>query len=165
VEHALLHRRHQLAVLVQQPLGADQQQRVVEAPRALGLALVDTDRAVDAVLGAGRGERVDVRAGDVDRARPHPLPQLVLAVERDGRARPRVGGIERHERLRQHRELRAVGRRLPEQPARLRDGRVGVEHDGRGLDRGDADGPQLGHGGDVTGRVKRRVAGSRRYAP
>ena len=48
----LLVRRHQLAVLPHEPVGPEQQQRVVERPGTVQLALVDADRAVDAVLSA-----------------------------------------------------------------------------------------------------------------
>ena len=103
-------------------LGADQEQRVVERPRALGLALVDADRAVDAVLRAGRDELVDERARDVDRVRPEPLPELVEA----RRTRPppcaqAFGRVERDEGLRAGRPARRRRRRPRRSAGRLLD--------------------------------------------
>jgi hypothetical protein len=139
VEQPLVHRRHQLAVLPQQALGPQQQDGVVEAAGAAGLALVHPDHAVDVVLRAGGGELVDVGAGDVDRALPEPRPHLVETVEAGGFVRPRARRIERDERLREDRELDPVARRVAEQPHGLVDGRLRVQdHRGR-LDGGDAD--------------------------
>ena len=76
-------------------------------PGPVVLALVDADRAVDVVLAARLDQPVDVRAADVDRVVPQPLPQLVPAAERRRRLRPGVRGVQRHERLGQDRELRA----------------------------------------------------------
>ena len=109
VEEPLVVGRHQLAVLPDEALGADQQQGVVEAARPLGLALVDPDRDVDVVLGAGRGEPVRERAGHVHRVRPEPLPELVEAVEGGGGLRP---GCPTGRAGRRSRAARRAGRRL-----------------------------------------------------
>ena len=62
---------------------ADQEQRVVERPGPLGLALVDADRAVHVVRrGTPPTSSSTSGPGNVDRARPQPLPQLVEAGER-----------------------------------------------------------------------------------
>ena len=63
VEEPLVLGRHELAVLVQEPLGTEQHHRVVERPRAVGLALVDPDHGVDAAGPAHGGELVDQRPG------------------------------------------------------------------------------------------------------
>ena len=105
VEHALVHRGHELAVPVQHALGSDQQQRVVEGPGPLVLALVDADRDVHTVIGAGSSQPRDQRPRDVDARRPHALPQLVARVPpRRGRRRPRAGRVHRHEALGEHHE-------------------------------------------------------------
>ena len=62
MEHALVHRRHQLAVTVQQSLWAEQQKGVVERARAFVLSFVDADGEVDPPVGARLHEPVDQRA-------------------------------------------------------------------------------------------------------
>ena len=81
--------RHQLAVLPEEPVGTDQEQRVVERAGPLRLALVDADRAVEVVLAAGVGQAVDHRAGHLDRAVPHALPELVRSRRRTPPGAPR----------------------------------------------------------------------------
>ena len=106
VEEPLVHGRHQLAVLGQQALRADQEQSVVERPRALGLALVDADRAVDAELARRRR-----RAGRcAARARPpscaHRRSQNSSQPSNEAASlRPAVGRVERHEGLGKDGEL------------------------------------------------------------
>ena len=116
VEHALVHRRHQLPVTVQQTVRADDQQRVVERPRPVVLALVDPDRDVDVAVAARLRELVHQRAAHVDARRPHALPQLVAAPapRRRGR-RPRAARIQRHEALGEHDQRRAVVGRVAHQ--------------------------------------------------
>ena len=150
-------RRHQLAVLVQQALGAEHEHRVVERPgRSDSRSLTPIDR-VDPARAAHRRELVDQRPRHVDRAEPHPLPQLVGAAERRRRLGPRVRRVQRDEALGQHRQLGAGVRRLAEQPRRLGDAALGVEDLGRRLDRGDPDAAHDGHAPTLT-----RYAGLRR---
>jgi hypothetical protein len=75
MEEPLVVGRHQLAVVVEQALGPEQEQGVVERAGALGLALVDADRAVEPVLAAGLDQAIDQRPGDIDRVLPEPLPE------------------------------------------------------------------------------------------
>ena len=164
VEEALVHGRHQLAVLGEQALGADQEQGVVERAGALGLALVDADRAVDAELRARRGEPVDVGARDVHRVLPQPLPELVPALERGRVLGPAVGGVERHEGLGEHGQVDPSLCGLGEQPARLFDRGLGVEDHRRRLDRGDPNGRKARHATPGYARgptVRRRGGGAR----
>ena len=74
--------RHQLAVLQLDPVGAEQQQRVVERAGPLALAFVDADRHVHTVRPAGVDQAVDERSGNIDRVLPQALPELVRARER-----------------------------------------------------------------------------------
>ena len=102
VEHALVHGGHQLAVAVQQALGSEEEEAVVERPGPVVLALVHADRQVHAPVGARLHEAVDQRAVDVDAGGPHPLPQLASPVDPRGRLRgPRAGRVEGHEALRE----------------------------------------------------------------
>ena len=136
---------HQLAVLPDEALRPDQQQGVVEAARTLGFALVDADRDVNVVLGAGGGESVGEGAGHVHRVRPQPLPQFVEAVEGRRRLGPCPRRVQGHEGLGQHGELGAVGGGLADQADRLLHARLGVEDHGGRLDGCDPDGPELAH--------------------
>ena len=70
VEEPLVHGRHQLAVLGEQALRADQHRCVVQRPRALILALVDPDRAVDAELGTHLRQTIRMGPGHVHRVLP-----------------------------------------------------------------------------------------------
>ena len=150
MEQPLVLRGHELAVLSEQPLGPEHHHRVVERPRPFGLALVDADHRVDVARTAHGRELVDQRTRHVDRAQPHPLPQLVRAAERGRCLGPCIGGVQRDEALRQHRELGAGVRGLPEQAHRFRDAALGVEYLRRRLDRGDADGSKNGHSSRST---------------
>src|ERR671915_284738 len=105
VEETLVMRRHQLAVLPDEPLRSDQEEGVVERSGPAGLALVDSDPADEVVLATGLRQPVHRRSRHLDGALPHPLPQLVGAAEGRGLVRPRVRGIEREERLREDGEL------------------------------------------------------------
>jgi hypothetical protein len=82
VEQPLVVGRHELAVLAEQAVRTDQQQRVVEAAGALELALVDAHGAEDVVLPARGGDPVDDGTGDLDRAGPESLPQHVAVAAR-----------------------------------------------------------------------------------
>ena len=66
VEDALVHGGHHLAVPEEHPVGTDDQQRVVERPGAVVLALVDADGQVHAALAARRGQLRHERPADVD---------------------------------------------------------------------------------------------------
>jgi hypothetical protein len=113
VEQTLVLGRHQLPVAVQEPLGAEVDDGVVERPRTDRLPLVDADHAHDPASAADVDQPVDQRPGYVDGVLPQPLPQGVPASEPGGLLGPRVRGIQRDEALRQHRQLRtAVGRLL-----------------------------------------------------
>ena len=134
VEHALVHRGHELAVPVLHAVGAHDQQGVVERPRALVLALVHADGDVDVALGAGVGEALDERSLDVDARRPHPLPQVSAARRPGGRqVGPRAGRVERHEALREHHESGASVGGVVHELDGLVDGGFRIEDDRRRL--------------------------------
>jgi hypothetical protein len=88
VEQTLVHSRHQLAVLRKQSFGAEQNHRVVEAARPIGLPLVDAHHAVDVVLSTCGDELVDPGSRDVDRVLPQARPHLVEAIETSRFIRP-----------------------------------------------------------------------------
>lgn len=100
-------RRHELAVLAEQAVQPDQQQRVVEAAGALKLAFVDADGADDAVLAARRGEPVDDGAGVPRPSWPTTAPTV--------RRRRRPAGAPRRTTGRARETSR--GRRPAERPA------------------------------------------------
>lgn len=74
VEQSLVHCRHQLPVFPQQPLRAEEDDRVIQRPRTFYLAFVDADDAVDIELPARSHELLDERPGtstDDAHRRPH----------------------------------------------------------------------------------------------
>ncbi len=87
VEQALVVGRHQLAVPVAGRRPAQDQQRVVDAPGPVQLALVDADGAQQVVLAAGVDEPVDGGRPASRRAAPEALPGT--------RRRPRPAGAPR----------------------------------------------------------------------
>ena len=145
MEDPLLHRRHELAVLVEDPVRPDQQVGVVERPGPVGLPFVHADPADDAVLAARLGQAIGERPGDVHRLLPQPLPQFIPAAERSGVLCPGVRRVERHEGLGERRHRDAVGCRLAEDADCLVDRSIRVEDHGRRLDRRDADGLKARH--------------------
>ena len=100
-----------------------------------------------AVFRARGHELVHQRAGDLHRALPHPLPELVGAAEGGSGARPPIRRVEGDERLGERDELRAVARGRSDQPGGLVDGRLGVEDHRRRLDGRDPHRPERGHRG------------------
>ena len=147
VEHALVHRRDELAMPVPQTLGTQDQQRVVERARAVVLALVDADGEVDTVLGARLDQLLDVDAADVDARGPEAFPELVASGRpRRRRGRPPARGVDRHEALGEHDERGPLGRGGRHELASLLNGAVGIE-DGRcRLHRGHPHSFESGHG-------------------
>ena len=148
VEEALVVGRHQLAVPGEKAARPENEKRVVERPGSFRLALVDADCADHVVAATCFGELVHERPGHVDRAGPHPVPELVepeRSVHLGGSGGPRVGRVERDEGLRQHGQLCARGGDIAEQADRFRNRGLGVEdHRGR-LNGGDPNGGERGH--------------------
>ena len=162
VEEPLMHGRHQLAMFVQQTVRPQHEQRVVERAGTLGLALVDADRAVDAVLAACLAQPLGERSRNVHRVLPETLPQGIPPRKSRCALRPRVRRVQGYEGLRQHGKLRAVGGCLADQPARLLDSGLGVENHRRRLNGRDSD-RLLTHAGSRIPRC--RLLFSLRYVP
>ncbi len=122
VEEPLVLRRHQLAVPVQQAVRARAAAACCRASpgRSRSRSLTPIAAWMPCAR-ARRDELVDERPGHVDGVLPQPLPQLVPAGEAGGVVRPAVGRVERHEGLRQHRELGAAAGRLADQADGLLD--------------------------------------------
>jgi hypothetical protein len=152
VKEPLVHRRHELAVLRQETVRSEEEERVVERPGPVRLPLVDADGAVDLELGACGRDPVGERPRDVDGVLPQPLPELIPAPERAGIVRPRARLVQRHEELREDRELHPVAGRFLQKTERLVHAGIRVEDHGRGLDSGYADGGKA-HNAEHTPRV------------
>src|SRR5918999_4948707 len=127
MKEALLHRRHELSMLRQDPIRTYEQQCVVERPRTIDLSLVDTDSAVELTFCAHRDKLLDRRSRHFDRRCPQPLPHLVEPIETGRLMTPGSAGIDRNESLWKYGEPYILVGGLMKETNRLIDRCVGVE--------------------------------------
>ena len=150
VEHALVHGRHQLAVAVQQPLGAEQQQGVVErAGRSSSRSFTPMARWTPRSAHAFTSRSTS--GPSTSRLESHIRSHRSSASLDPGRrrGRPDTARVERHEALGEHRERRTAVRGLCEQLDRLVDRGLGIEDHGRGLHGRHSNRSELRHGSTV----------------
>ena len=140
VEQALVHCRHQLAVLGEEALWAEQEQGVVERARPVGLPLVDADGAMDVERRARLGDPVVSGPGtstELSHRRSQSSFQPSKEAASWAQAPDSYSGMKTSGKTA---SCDVVLRGLLQEVQRLVDTRLGVKVHRRGLDRRDADG-------------------------
>ena len=136
-DHALPPGRHELAVLPEElAVGGNDDVRVVESAHAARLTLGGSDHGIDARLLCCGCERVDRRAGDLDRLVVQAGVPATGFGQRLHEHPIREAG---NEALRQRHDVGAAPSALFDEGAGLRRGRLTIEPDRRALDGGCAE--------------------------
>ena len=146
VEQPLVVRRHQLAVPRQQALRAEEEQGVVDrAGRSSSRSLTPIARCTSCSRQASTSAATSGPSTATELSQKRSQNSSACAPEA-GRRSPRVGRVERQERLGEHHQLGALRGRVRDQTDGLRHAALEVEDHGRGLHGGHADHGELRHG-------------------